>query len=140
MWCRCRCRRWRRYSKKGIPHGFRDALRAVEFAASIITARADVDVLCGWEAQTGQGPVAAGRSAVAQGSVVHVVGGRLKGNTRKLRAGAAAYPGNGALCHGQVLQRAGVVIKRAKQLRVCPPMLVKKPPAKTLPSACSAIE
>jgi len=31
------------------------------------------------------------------------------------------------------------LLKRAKALRVCPPMLVKKPPAKILPSACTAI-
>ena len=36
-------------------------------AAAIITAGADVEVLSGREAQTGQGPVAAGRRAVAQG-------------------------------------------------------------------------
>ena len=75
-------------SQKSIPHGFRDALRAVEIAAAIITTSADVDVLSGREVQTGQGPVAAPalRDAVAQGSVVHIVGGRLKGNARELRA------------------------------------------------------
>ena len=32
------------------------------------------------------------------------------------------------------------LLKRAKRLRGCPPMLVKMPPAKILPSACTAIE
>ena len=32
------------------------------------------------------------------------------------------------------------LLKRAKRLRVCPPMFVKFPPTKILPSACTAIE
>src|SRR6266436_10212522 len=49
-WPRCRSRP--RRSQKGIPHGFREALRAVEVAAAIITASANVDVLSGREIQT----------------------------------------------------------------------------------------
>src|SRR5207302_2366286 len=59
---------------KRIPHRFRDALRGVRVAAAIITASADVEVLSGWQVQTCQGPVAASRRAVAQRSVVHIVG------------------------------------------------------------------
>src|SRR5205807_843526 len=99
---------------KRITHRFRDALRAVEVAAAIITARADVDVLSGRQVQTCQGPVAAGRCAVAQGSVVHIVGGILKGNARELRAGAAAGPGNGGLRHSQVLQCGDVVAQTSE--------------------------
>src|SRR5207253_3365526 len=60
---------------KSIAHRFRDALRAVFVAAAaIITASADVNVLSGRQVQTSQGPVAASRRAVAQQSVVHIVG------------------------------------------------------------------
>jgi hypothetical protein len=40
----------------------------------VITASADVEVHSGWQVQTCQGPTAADRRAVAQGSVGHIVG------------------------------------------------------------------
>src|SRR5436189_4525655 len=58
---------------KSIPHGFRDALGTVAVAAAIVTPGADVDILFGRQAQTGQRPVAARGRAVTEGSVVHVV-------------------------------------------------------------------
>ena len=118
----------------GVRNAFRtdscDALRAVLEAAAIISARTDVEVLSRWEVQTGEGPVAGSDRAIAEKSVVQIVGGRLKGNARELRAGAAAdlgrgireyqkplamRPGNGGLRHRQVLQRGGVVVQTGEK-------------------------
>ena len=38
------------------------------------------------------------------------------------------------------ISQAGGGIEPGDALRVCPPMLVKAPPTKILPSACTAIE
>src|SRR5204863_6345165 len=80
--------RWKR-----IPHGFRDAVRAVSVPIAIITASADVEVLSAWEAQTCQSPLAVSRlRAIAQGSVAHIVGRVLESNAREWRGGAAEFP------------------------------------------------
>jgi hypothetical protein len=82
----------------------------------MIAPRPDVEVHSGWQAQSCHGPVAAGPRAIAQKSVVHIVGGKLKGDMRKLGARATARPGNGILRHGEIFERGSVVIETSERV------------------------
>jgi len=84
----------------------------------MIAPRTNVEIHSGWKTQSCQDPVSAGRGAVTEESVVHIVTGRFENNTRKLRAGAGTRPGNGILRHGKVLQRGSIVIETSERVVV----------------------